>query len=577
MLDTSFACREKFHENELLTLYCNQCKVCICDKCRQTRHNHHAAVDVHQAAEQRKVDIDEMVQEMKKKIADYTENMERTKQSFRKSRERIASARSKVMTSVEDLMRLLQEHEKFMITRLDLSDSKVQREEAAQLQHFEICRSQLQTQVEWCEGILQKNDSVKILQAQDDLLRPSRGFRGAEKLCIYKPSHFRYEINKEHMETVRSVISAVGIVVESDTDPLQCVVERGMGLLRGEVGIGAIIKVKTKDSEGNLCYDEDDQVYVKVQSPAGKELSYRLTAPGKNGEYSLTYIPDCDGEHEVEIAVNGEPLSGSPWFVKVAPHHYKLLFSFGSYGTGQGQFERPCSIAIDEKSGKVAVADRERIQLFSLEGTYLTEISPIESTSVAFNKSGELIVIASNKILCFDESYHLVRNVSNKYLKQPGRLTIAGDGRLMVCDGGDKTLKVLSPDGSQLLLTISDPDRGTPFCPLHHQNMFFVSFPDFSILTIQSEFNIKVFSDDGVFLHQKYLGNCSGHIAIDRFNNLVVCAEDKQNLEILKLDGTLVNEIEEYSKRIHPFSVAVSGTGQLFVTDKCFNGVHVFQ
>ena len=534
-------------------------------------------MDIHQAAEQRKVDIEEMVQEMKKKIADYTENMERTKQSFKKSRERIATARNKVVTSVEELMRLLQEHEKFMITRLDVSDSKVQREQAAQLQHFEICRNQLQTQVEWCEGILQKNDSVKILQAQDDLIRPCRGLRGAEKLNIYKPSLFRYEINKEHMETVRSIVSAVGVIVESNTDPLQCVAERGMGLLKGEVGIGAIIKVNTKDSEGNLCYDEDDQVYVKVQSPAGKELSYRLTAPGKNGEYSLTYTPDCDGEHKVEIAVNGEPLSGSPWCVKVAPHHYKLLFSFGSSGRGQGQFKESCSIAIDKKSGNVAVADRERIQLFSLEGAYLREIRPIESTSVAFNKSGELIVIASNKILCFDESYNLATNVSNKYLKQPGRLTIAGDGRLMVCDCGDKTLKVLSPDGSQLLLTISDPDRRTPFCPLHHQNMFFVSFPDFSVFSIKPQFDIKVFSEDGVFLHQKYLGNCSGHIAIDRFNNLVVCAEDKKNLEILKLDGTLVNEIEECSKRIHPLSVAVSGTGQLFVTDTYFNCVHVFQ
>ena len=128
-------------------------------------------MDIHQAAEQRKVDIEEMVQEMKKKIADYTENMERTKQSFRKSRERIATARNKVVNSVEELMRLLQEHEKFIITRLDVSDSKVQREQAAQLQHFEFCRNQLQTQVEWCEGILQKNDSVKILQVQDDLIR----------------------------------------------------------------------------------------------------------------------------------------------------------------------------------------------------------------------------------------------------------------------------------------------------------------------------------------------------------------------------------------------------------------------
>ena len=528
-------------------------------------------MDIHQAAEQRKVDIEEIVQEMKKKIADYTENMERTKKSFRKSRERIASARNKVMTSVEELMRLLREHEKFMITRLDLSDSKVQREEAAQLQHFEICRNQLQTQVEWCEGILQKNNSVKILQAQDDLIWPFRGLRGAEKLSIYKPSHLRYEINKEHMETVRSVVSAVGIIVESNTDPLQCVVERGLELQKGEVGIGAIIKVRTKDSEGNLCHDEDDQVYVKVQSPAGKELSYRLTAPGKNGKYSLTYTPDCVGKHEVEIAVNGELLSGSPWFVKVAPHHYKPLFSFGSYGKGQGQFKDPCSIAIDEKSGKVAVADRKRVQLFSLEGTYLTEIRPIEPQSVAFTKLGELIVIASNKISFYDKSFNFLRNVSNKLLKQPVRLTIAGDGRLMVCDWSDDTVKVLSPDGSQLLLTISDPDRKTPLCPLHHQNMFFVSFANIF-------FNcVKAFSEDGVFLYQIYEGNCSGHIAIDRFNNLVVCGGHEENLQILKLDGTFVNEIKGHNKHIYPLAVAVSGTGQLFVTDNDKDCVHVLQ
>ena len=107
--------------------------------------------------------------------------------------------------------------------------------------------------------------------------------------------------------------------------------------------------------------------------------------------------------------------------------------------------------------------------------------------------------------------------------------------------------------------------------------MFFVSFPEVSFLYIKRKFDIKVFSEDGVFLHQNHMGNCSGHIAIDRFNNLVVCAEDKENLEILKLDGTLVNEIEECSKRIHPLSVAVSGTGQLFVTDTYFNCVHVFQ
>ena len=551
--------------------------MCICDKCAQTRHNHHAATDIHQAAEQSKVDIEETVQEMKEKIADYTKNMERTKNSLRKSRETIASARNKVMTSVEELMRLLNEHQKFMITKLDLTDSKVQREQEAQLESFEICRNQLQTQVEWCEGILQKNDSVKILQAQDDLIWPS-SLRGAEKLSNYESSHFRYEINKEHMETVRSVVPKVGKMVESKTDPLQCEAEIGRRRREGEVGIRAIIKVKTKDFEGNLCYDEDDQVYVKVQSPTGKKLSYRLAAPGKNGEYSLNYTPDCDGEHEVEIEVNGEPLSSSPWRIEVPPHPYKVLFSFGSHGDGQEHFTEPFSIAVDEKSGKVAVADRKRVQLFSLEGTYLTEIGlkrPMESSSVAFTKSGELIVIASNKISCFHaESYKFLRYISSKHLKKPVRLTIAGDGCLVVCDLGDNTVKVLSPDGSQKILTISDPDRGTPFCSLRHQNMFFVSFDDYSNPYLK---RVKVFREDGVFLYEINLGNSSGHIAIDRFNNLVVCGGDRGKLEIFKLDGTLVNKVEGYTEHIFPFSIAVSGTGQLFVTDQYKQCVRVLQ
>ena len=598
-------CREKFHENVLLTFYCTQCKMCICDKCRQTRHTDHTTIDIHQAAELHKVPIEETVQKMKRKTADYTERVEKTKESLRKGRETVASARTKVMTSVEELIRLLQEHEKAMIASLDIFYGKVQREHAAQLEHLENSRYQLQGHVEWCEGILLRNKSVEILQAQNDFIKRSRCPTNTETLKIYKPSHVRYEINKENLETMRRAVLALGQVVVSNTDPLQSVSRRVTGLrkketwfldlfptcpdeatrrvgenpgneVEGEVGIEAIIKVKTKDSEGNQCHDENDRIDIRVQLPSGKELSYRVTAPGKDGEYSAVYTPDCVGKHEVLIEVNGEPLSGSPWCVEVFPHHYRRLFSFGSYGKGQGQFKEPCSIAIDEKSGKVAVADRKRVLLFSLNGTYLTEINtkrPIESSSVSFTKLGELIVIASSKISCFHaESYKFLRTVSNKHLKKPDHLTIAGDERLMVCDWGDNTVKVLSPDGSQLLLTIIDPNSGTPFCPLYHQNKFFVSFADSSYSLFK---RVKVFSEDGVFLYNIFVGECSGHIAIDRFNNLVVCVGDQEKLEMFNLDGTLVNHTKVFG--FCPRSVAVSGTGQLFVIDKSLHCVRVFQ
>ena len=98
-MDSRLVCGEKFHENKLFTSFCEQCKVCICEECKQTRHNHHPTVVIDRATEQHKVDIEEIVQEMKSKIADYTEHVKRTKTSFKRSRERIATARNKVMTS----------------------------------------------------------------------------------------------------------------------------------------------------------------------------------------------------------------------------------------------------------------------------------------------------------------------------------------------------------------------------------------------------------------------------------------------------------------------------------------------
>lgn len=50
--DTSLVCREKNQENEPLSSFCEQCKVCICNKCGQTRHSHHTKVDIDQAAKE---------------------------------------------------------------------------------------------------------------------------------------------------------------------------------------------------------------------------------------------------------------------------------------------------------------------------------------------------------------------------------------------------------------------------------------------------------------------------------------------------------------------------------------------
>ena len=575
VLDTSSVCREKYHENELLSSFCTQCKVCICDKCKLFRHNQHNTVSIHQAAEQHKVDIEEIVEEMKREIAVYKELMKRIDESLRRGRQRIAAARIKVMTSVEELIRLLQEHEKAVITSLDVIEGKAQREHATQREHFQISMNQLQTHVDWFKDILERKKSVEILQAHA-LIGQCRGVLNAEKKNIYKPSHVRYEINKELVEDVRSAVSSMGQVVVSNTDPLQSLAE-GTGLKVGEVGREANITLTTNDFDGNQCYDENDRIGVTVKTPSSKGLSYMIE-PDKNGEYSVSYTPDCVGQHEVLIAVNDEPLNGSPWSVYVTHRQYKYSFSIGLHAREQGQFFRPISIAIDNKSGNVAVADENRVQIYSLEGTYLRDVAKnglITPTSVAFTKSSELIVVSSsNLIFCFDQSYSFVKTITNTHLKAPCPLTIAGDGRMVVCDWGDHTVKVLSSDGSQLLLTIRESANALPRHAISHQKMIFVSCYLAGV--------VKVFSEkDGVFLYSIGISNLSSPVGleVDRFDNLVVCDCDNARLQIFTLDGKFLNTVKgrRHDGLSEPYSIAVSSASQLFVTDYSKHCVYVFQ
>jgi len=82
-MDTALVYKEKHHENELLKSFCKQCKVCICVKCGQTRHNHHARVDIDQAAKEQKGNIQEIAEEMRKGNCDIRLYVERSKELSR--------------------------------------------------------------------------------------------------------------------------------------------------------------------------------------------------------------------------------------------------------------------------------------------------------------------------------------------------------------------------------------------------------------------------------------------------------------------------------------------------------------
>ena len=519
-METSVMCRDKHHENNY---YCQNCKVCICDKCGQTRRTNHTKMDIEEAAEEQKLQMAELVLEMKVDINEHTTQMEKTTEMLKKNKEKIASARNKVLTTVEELIRVLKEHEIAMVTKLDVIENEHLRDFPTQLEHFQISATQLKTSVEYCERILQGNNSVEILEANQGVMEKCKGLLNAKKVNIYKPSHVQYKANEEDIQNIRRAL--LGEVIVSTTDPLQTVAE-GKGLKQAEAGREASLTITTKNAEVKQCYNEIDQIVVKVRNPSEPDLNTNI-ADNEDGKYNVTYTAECDGHHNVVIEVNGQPLTGSPWSVHVNPHQYHAVRSFGSPGKAQGQFNFPYNIAINAKTGNIAVADvgNKRVQLFSSDGIYLREYgqkgldakSLDFPVSVVFNRSGDVTICDSGGIFWFTECGRFIKNLSNKHLIDPGDMTIASDGRMLVCDSGDNTVKVLSNDGTELVQSFSAPRcHEYPWLSLRHQDAFYVSYG--------LAHCVKVFNNKGEFLYD--IGTegpgklyCPAGLAVDKFNN----------------------------------------------------------
>ena len=151
---------------------------------------------------------------------------------------------------------------------------------------------------------------------------------------------FKYRTNEEDILNFRRAF--LGEVIVSTTDPLQSVAE-GKGLKQAQAGREASLTITTKSSKVKQCYNERDEIVVKVRSPSQQDLNTNIT-DNEDGKYSVTYTPECDGHHQVVIEVNGQPLTRSPWSVYVKPHQYRAVRSFGSRGKHRDNLNSPATL-----------------------------------------------------------------------------------------------------------------------------------------------------------------------------------------------------------------------------------------
>ena len=533
--------------------------------------------DTQKAAQVQKMQMMDALEKVKAETVVYEKKVRKQTELMDKNKEEIMSCEKKMTDLVEDLIRDLREHERIMKTKFAEIYEAQEKHHATQVENFELVLTQLKSCVERGETIVQRNISAEILQTNQAIVKRCEELLKARKPDIYKPSHVNYMVEQK--------VKILDRIVVSDTDPSLSLAEVA-SLKDVREKLETNFTIVTRNSDEGQCYQEEDVITVNILNPAGDQLETEIK-DAKDGKYTVTYTPQCVGQHRVEIQVNGQPLTGSPWVVQViGPHQYQFAFQFGSYGKEQGQFNYPWGIAVNDKSRILAVADynNQRIQMFGFKGDFLREFAlKGKPFSLAFTESGDLLVRltydkSTTKNLLFTENGQFIKYIGGEHIKTPYYVSVSSDGRIITSDSNDKTIKVLTGDGKNLLQSFKAPDCDeTPDCVVYQQDKFVASF--------SSACRVMVFNNAGEYVHDiGSKGSGDGQfseprsVVIDKFNRLIVCnSGGKRRLQLFTLDGKYIAQIAgSIFENRHPCYAVISNTGHLFVTDSRRHCVYVF-
>lgn len=568
-------CSQDYHEEKPLDRFCNTCLECVCRICCDEAHRKHDVVNVKQTAKRGKIELKETLENVEQELSASKKQMKENLVVFECRKKEIDTARGNVEEYVDECIQSLEEYKEAVLTKLDDIQQQQQRSHAIKQRELKLFVTQLRNTSDHGKGVLKRNVDVEIVKERqaviescEDLLNVKHNWKP------YQLPFVAYLIDNEIYERVQEW--GLGRVSVSTTDASQSVAD-GAGLSDPLLNKENSFEIVTRDLQGHRCYNEEDELKVKIQDQMGKELRPTLKDK-KNGKYRVTFTPKVFGQYEIRITVNERALTGSPWSV-IVTHQYQRVSELASAGYGDGQFSFPCGIAISHTNGNIMVANQfSSVQVFTSQGRFLRKFGNTRDGtknlkspySVAFSPSGSVIVIDSNRMIFCSSTGVFLWYVGEPLVEEPHSVSVSSDGKLIVCDRGDNKVKVLSSDGQYLIRSIfCDPNfNGQPSFAIHHEDKFFVSY--------QEKHHVKVFNENGVFLYSIGAEGCDEEklrsplgLAIDRFNNLVVCDTRKSRLQVFKTDGRHVSTVRGDSSQLaSPHFVAVSRDGYLYVTDQ---------
>ena len=505
------------HVGKALELYCETCGELICSHCalKKGKHHSHDYEVLDEAFEKYKKEITPSLEPMEKRLVTINKALAQCDSYCVEASDQRAAVEADIHKTISRLQKVVYEALEVRKTELighlhQMTQEKL-KSLAVQRDLIETTQAQLGSCIDFIK------ESFKTTSSQGEVLRMKTSItqRARELTNILKPEDILEPRLKDAIifsysgvEDIPAQCRNCGQVsMPGLPDPPQCHTTHN-DVQVAAVGEKCTVTLQAIDREGRL--------HPKlVSSITGVRVNCTVKKRGQS-QYDISYQPTIKGRHQLHVIVKGQHVRGSPFCVAVKSPVVDLtapiktihgvhkptglavnkifkrgelvvaeydtscisvfttsgekLQSFGTRGSGQGQFKNP-GVAVDGE-GNIFVADtgNNRIQKFTEEGQFLREVE-CKPNDIAFNTiNGKLYVsdyskhqvVILNSDLTFSNAFGGEGSAKGKF-KSPQGIAFDRIGNVFVVDCENSRVQVFTAEGKflrivkKLLVNLNGP------------------------------------------------------------------------------------------------------------------------
>ena len=585
------------HEGKELELYCETCEELICHNCIVKKHRDHQYDLVTDTFERQKGDIVASLEPVERHLENADKMLKQIEAQSKAAKAKRDAIATEIQQKTCELQEMLEKRKDELISQLDESTQQTLKDLATQKDEVETTQTQLASCLSFVRESLRTGSQGEVMKMKKGVVKQIREITGSIKSEKQLPPcnllNIHFSVSPETAQSCQQF----GVIGVKGTISAKKSYATGKGLEVALLGEDTTAVVHICTDEERVCLSPVNSLTCELISESvHNKINGTVLNMIEAGKYEIGYKATSRGRHKLHVKVEGEHIKGSPFPITVKLPMQKLgkeliktigevkrpwgvtinqkneilvvenggnrvsifsskgeqIRSFGSRGSGNGQFISPRGIAVDD-NGDILVADAEnyRIQKFSADGQFITAVGTRVGGQLHFLGPVGIKIHPITKRIYVADCYHRIQilNPDLSYFSSfgspgsvPGQLNYPWDvafdsaNNMYITDNGNDRIQVFTEDG-KFLRKIGKEGAGKG--ELNHPAMITISENELYVSEYGNH-RVSVFTTQGDYLTSF---------------------------------GTRGSGPQQFS---NPYGIAVDQSGMVYVADHINNRIQVF-